>query len=104
MKQNRMPFWAALTALAVGDVLRAQAGSGQPAPADVLQTVDRLIEQNRQLERQNQELMKEIVALREMLQSRTAAAGLAPPRPPEAPSKEEATASSQSGGGTADVD
>lgn len=97
-----MRSWAALIGLAVGDILWAQAGSGPAAPADVLQTVDRLIEQNHQLEKQNHELMKEIVALREMLQSRTASTAANPVATP-GPAKE-ATASAASADTTAEKD
>jgi hypothetical protein len=64
----------------MGRLLPAQ--SVDPSnPADVLKTVDRLVEQNRQLEQQNQELMKEIGALREMLQAKTATSAPTPAAP-----------------------
>jgi hypothetical protein len=48
---------------------RAQSTAAQPSTADVLKTIDQLVEQNRQLEKQNQDLINEISALRERLAS-----------------------------------
>jgi hypothetical protein len=53
--------------------LSAQTASAQPTVADVLKTVDQLVEQNRRLQEQNQELMKQIDSLRRSLTATAAA-------------------------------
>jgi hypothetical protein len=66
--------------------LWAQPPSNQPANADVLKTIDQLIEQNRLLEQQNRALMEQIAALRQTLASQSAAARSPQPAPqPAAP-------------------
>ncbi len=59
-------------------ILSAQTQS-QPATADVLKALDQLVEQNRKLEQQNAELMKQINSLRESLATQTAPASQPPP-------------------------
>src|SRR5579862_8382988 len=60
-----------LATLCAMRVLSAQADDPASRLPDLLKTVDKLIEQNQQLETQNQELMKEIRALRQTLQAQT---------------------------------
>src|SRR4051812_34248341 len=71
-------------AASLGTSLWAQSGAGSPTPAEVLKTVDRLIEQNRQLEKQNQGLMQEIQTLRDLL-AQTFAPSQTPPQTAGAP-------------------
>jgi len=75
----------------------AGGGSTGGSTADVLKTIDQLIEQNRKLEQQNQELMQQINALRQSLATGTpaqpapaqAAASQAQPSPPGAETAQE---------------
>ncbi len=64
-------------------LLSAQTPQAQPA-GDVLKALDQLIEQNRKLEQQNQELMQQINTLREALasQEKTAPPQSSPPTQP----------------------
>src|SRR5690348_15567349 len=97
-------LWKGLVLLTACSVLRAQAPPDQ-SPAQILQTVERLIAQNRQLEKQNQELMKEVTALRQVLEGRTATAQ-GSPATPDAPetSAPETNNPAASGGTTANRD
>ena len=62
--------------------LLAPAAGAQQSNADVLKTIDQLIEQNRQLEKQNQELITQISSLRQLLASQS---GQAQPTPAPVP-------------------
>jgi hypothetical protein len=48
-----------LSAPTMGLVLFAQSPQGQPSVADAVKAIDALVEKNRQLERQNQELINQ---------------------------------------------
>jgi len=77
---------ATLILLAVPTTARhvyAQPPQEQPTATDVLKAIDELIEKNRQLETQNQELMNRIHALRQMLQTQ---AGVTQQTPAQTPS------------------
>jgi len=56
-----------LTAINIPAILSAQTQTDQPTRADMLKTIDQLVEQNRNLEKQNQALMEQIKALRQSL-------------------------------------
>jgi hypothetical protein len=56
----------------------AQTPQAPPAVSEILKTIDQLVEQNHRLEQQNQELMKEINALRQTLQRPVEPAGTQP--------------------------
>jgi hypothetical protein len=58
---------------------------GQPTSADILKTIDQLIEQNHQLEQQNKQLMEQIAALRQTLADDKNRTQGAPPAPPPSP-------------------
>jgi hypothetical protein len=70
-------------------ILSAQAPPNQPPTADVLKTIDQLIEQNRKLEQQNRELMGQIQSLRQSLVPQNAQTAPAQPSPPGTVSKQE---------------
>jgi chromosome segregation ATPase len=78
-----------LTAESAIRFLSAQTCQGQPTAAEVLKRIDELVANNRQLERQNQELMNQIQTLRQMLQAQ---AGVAQHEPAEGPSPESTSA------------
>jgi hypothetical protein len=75
-----------LALAATARVLSAQAPPGQPAAQNALKKIDELIEQNHRLETQNQELMKQINALRQSLQAQAGVAPEAEPQIPPSPS------------------
>lgn len=68
-------------------ILSAQGPQPQPSSAEVLQTIDQLIDQNRKLEQQNKELMEKIHSLQRYLsnQSETHQAGVSAVPDPPAP-------------------
>src|SRR5947209_12564881 len=64
--------------LAKAQSTAAQTGIAQTdanTPAAVLHALDRVVEQNRQLEKQNQELMDQIESLRQVLAKQAASTG-----------------------------
>ena len=65
-------------ALAQSDVIQNPPASTSQNPADTLKLIDRLVEQNGQLEKQNKELIDQIQALRQGLVSQTAPASETP--------------------------
>jgi len=58
-------------ALAQSDVIQNPPASTSQNPADTLKLIDRLVEQNGQLEKQNKELIEQIQHLRDMLGQQT---------------------------------
>jgi hypothetical protein len=70
-KRSRSATLILLTAMNTLGVLSGQTPANQPVTADVLRTIDNLIEQNRNLEQQNQALMEQIRALRQSLLSQS---------------------------------
>src|SRR5262245_47020374 len=65
MRCARWKSWPVLTAVLIATA--AQVRAQDPRQADVLKTIDQLIEQNRKLEEQNRELMAQINALRQTI-------------------------------------
>src|SRR6516225_1375612 len=70
-------------------LLSGVVASAQQNTADVLKTIDQLVEQNRQLEKQNQQLMEQIGALRQALANDANRSPTAPPSPTSAASAQE---------------
>lgn len=61
----------------------AGAQQATASTADILKTIDQLVEQNKQLEKQNKELLDQIDALRQSLTTTAAVPQAAPSTPPE---------------------
>ncbi len=82
------PALLLFTAANIMLVLSAQTPQQQPPPADVLKTIDQLIEQNRKLEQQNRELMQQINSLRDSIAKQGAPAELGPDQTPSSPAQQ----------------
>lgn len=78
-----------LCAASTTGMLRAQTPQGQPSTVEILKTIDRLVDQNRKLEQQNQELLQQINTMRQAVAGETA---------PPAASQPQATAGSPAPG------